>query len=279
MKIGKLRLKLFGKGMSNAEAKALKGVVFDRSENTIFDIPYASENDERLKFDLLKAKEEKRKNVLIIDVHGGAYYHGHRVNNYKFCNVFREVGYDVVVADYRLTDAKKGYSVESEIRDLLTMLSFIQENKEKYGLSTERLVVMGDSAGGHFALLLSEILQSKELQKEWGVDLSGLSLKATVVSCPVYDFAGAVYASGMRKSGSDYMYGKGWENEEWTKKLDPRVYLASLHGPVFVSSCQNDFLKAHAILLDKELTENRCDHTFCFLETTDKKSWPCSQRH
>ena len=41
MKIGKLALKYIGWLMGSGENAALKHVVFDRSPNTIFDIPYS----------------------------------------------------------------------------------------------------------------------------------------------------------------------------------------------------------------------------------------------
>ena len=39
MKIGKLLLRFIGLSMSRSEERGLKGVVFDKSENTIFNIP------------------------------------------------------------------------------------------------------------------------------------------------------------------------------------------------------------------------------------------------
>ncbi|MBP5091432.1 MAG: alpha/beta hydrolase [Bacilli bacterium] len=257
--------------MSRSEERGLKGVVFDKSENTIFNIPYSDVDDERLRFDLLKASKEKAKGVLIVDIHGGAYFHGHRINNYKFSNYFREEGYDVVVADYRLTSLGNNLNVETEVRDLLSLLSYLQKHLGDYGLKKDKLVIMGDSAGGHFALLLSEIVEDIELQNKWGVDLSFLKLSATVVSCPVYDFDVSVYSSGLSKSGKDYMYGKGHEDREWTRKLDPRPYISSIKAPIFVSSCRNDFLKKHSKTLDEDLNKLGHDHAFVFLESASGK--------
>jgi acetyl esterase/lipase len=271
MKIGKLALKFIGWRMGSGEKAALKHVVFDRSPNTIFDIPYSDVEDERLKFDLLKSSGEKRKNVLLIDIHGGAYYHGHRSCNYAFSNYFREQGYDVVVADYRLTDASKGLSVKTEVQDLLKLFAYLEAHLKDYGLENDKLVIMGDSAGGHFAMLTSEICLDENLQKKWGVDANLPKISATVVCCPVYDFTTAVYSSGLSKSGQTYMYGLGYEDEEWTKSLDPREHIKSLSVPVFVSSCFNDFLKEHSIKLDKELNEFGAEHSFVWIETKNKK--------
>ena len=271
MIIGKLLLQLIGRSMQNGEDKNLRGVIFDRTENTIFDIPYSKTDDERLKFDLLKASGDKRKDALIINIHGGAYYHGHRINNYQVADYFRAAGYDVAVADYRLTSVKEGRSVETEVRDLLECVYYLQDHLGDYGLENDKIIIMGDSAGGHFALLLSEILQDGELQNKWGVGVFSKKISATVVSCPVYDFAISVYWSGLSKSGRDYMYGKGWEDEEWTKKLDSRLYIKSLKAPVFISSCENDFLKEHSFLLNSDLKTIGLEHEFCFIGNKDKK--------
>ena len=250
MKIGKLALKFIGWRMGSGEKAALKHVVFDRSPNTIFDIPYSDVEDERLKFDLLKSSGEKRKNVLLIDIHGGAYYHGHRSCNYAFSNYFREQGYDVVVADYRLTDASKGLSVKTEVQDLLKLFAYLEAHLKDYGLENDKVVIMGDSAGGHFAMRTSEICLDENLKKKWGVDAN---------------------LPKISKSGQTYMYGLGYEDEEWTKSLDPREHIKSLSVPVFVSSCFNDFLKEHSIKLDKELNELGAEHSFVWIATKNKK--------
>ena len=270
MKIGPFAMDLIVRFMDKNDRKRISSFRFLSDENHLYDIPYIDDGDEHHKFDLMKASKEKRKNRLIIDIHGGAYIYGIRKNNAPFASVFWEEGYDVITVDYRLVSKANGVDVKEQIEDLLAFLSFLEKNLKTYGLEKDEIFLVGDSAGGHFALLLAEILLDERLQKDWGVKLA-LPVKAVLVNCPVYDFVAATEVATMNKKAKVKMFGPHYEDLKWVRLLDPRIHRKELTIPVFVSSCTNDFLKDHSVRANLDFVEDGIKHQFFFLESKKKK--------
>lgn len=270
MKMNAFLVGLFKKMMVKIDKGVLEGYEKKDDPHFHYDHPYVENPEERQHFDLYYAEEGKRKNVLLIDIHGGAYVHGWRKNNYSFAQVFREAGYDVVCADYRFVDPKAGTDVISEIQDLVAMLNEIKSKEKELGIEKDSWAITGDSAGGHFALFLSEVLSNQELREKWGILPEVPTPKCVLLNCPVFDLHASVY-EGLTKSGRKRMFGKIILEEGVVESIDPREHLDSLKCPIFVSSCYNDFLKANYFQLVDDCQKKGKECEYLFLETKDKE--------
>ncbi len=256
--------------MDRSERPFLKS--FKKPDNPLFsfDVPYVENPAERQHFDLFRADPEKRKNVLLIDIHGGAYLHGWRRNNYPFAQVFREEGYDVICGDYRYVEKKAKTDIKTEVQDLAAMFHYIKAHEGELGIAGDSWAITGDSAGGHFALLFAEILCDENLKNKWGMDANLPKPKCVLINCPVYDFQKAINGN-FTKAGRLRMFGEAVNDKELIPYLDPRANLKSLSIPLFFSSCYNDFLKENVVLLEDDCQELGIEYEKVFLETRDKK--------
>ncbi|MBO4541207.1 MAG: alpha/beta hydrolase [Bacilli bacterium] len=270
MKINPLIIFFLDKLMTKSEKPFLDS--FEKPDNPLFsfDVPYVENPKERQHFDLYRADPERRRNVLLIDIHGGGYIHGWRRNNYPFAQVFRDEGYDVICGDYRFVKKKDKTDIRTEVEDLVAMLNCIKAKEEELGLKDRAWALTGDSAGGHFALLLGEILCDEELKKTWGVDANLSKPKAVLINCPAYDFKimteGRFTRGGLRRMFGDIVFDK-----ELFDKLDPKKNLPSLQCPLFFTSCRNDGLKENYFSLEADCEKLGIEHEKLFLESEDKK--------
>lgn len=274
LRIARVWLRISNRIMISSNKKMWKDVVLPDGEGAFKNVNYAGDGDFYRGFDLFHAYGQRRKK-LVIDIHGGSYIYGTRINNFRFAELFLNRGYDVLLPDYRLVKKKTGVSVKDQISDLLLMLSYLKEHKKELGIEEDDIALMGDSAGGHLALFLQLVLDDSKLQQEWGIDLSGLESKAVVCICPVYDLEVLIKKNILSKRSKKYLFGECCLEPGFSEKISPRSHIASLNHPIFVSTCRNDFLNfkvagAHSDCLKADLEKEGKEFEFINLETKKK---------
>lgn len=86
---------------------------------------------------------------VIMWIHGG----GWKDLNRKWCLVYPQIerGYAVCSVDYRYSDEA---IFPAQMLDLKDALLFVKKNGEKYGYDGTKVILSGDSAGGHLCSLL-----------------------------------------------------------------------------------------------------------------------------
>ena len=86
---------------------------------------------------------------VILWIHGG----GWKDLNRKWCLVMPQLtrGYAICSVDYRYSDED---IFPAQMLDLKYALLFVKENGEKYGYDGSKVILSGDSAGGHLCSLL-----------------------------------------------------------------------------------------------------------------------------
>ena len=228
------------------------------------DYPFIDDGNEFHKMDIVYAQENK-KNACIIDIHGGAYMYSRHRDNYMFGLEFVKAGYDFVAIDYIPNNGKM--DTKDLISDCVVALKYIFSHLKELDLENREFFLTGDSAGGHFALLLSEMIMSKEVCETLGYEPFDVNIKGVLLNCPVYNFE-AMENSTLKKSGLKRMFGKKGLDRSWMRHLSPRTYISSFSLPIFVSTCKHDFLRNESLLLQKEYDPKLL--TFIDLDTDDK---------
>lgn len=89
---------------------------------------------------------------LVLWIHGGGWAAGSRAGFEEVAEDCASMGYVSATTDYRLTI--DGYRFPAQLEDVSAALQYLLDNAEKYQIDRNRVVVGGDSAGGHLALLL-----------------------------------------------------------------------------------------------------------------------------
>ena len=115
-----------------------------------FDIPITFPGNVRRTFDLIVPAGEASDISLLIWIHGGGWMEGEkRIFNEFERFVFR--GYAVLSIDYRFS---QDAPFPAQLEDCKTAVRWARANAEKYGYNAEKVIVGGNSAGGHLAALL-----------------------------------------------------------------------------------------------------------------------------
>lgn len=94
----------------------------------------------------------KVKRPAILWYHGGGFAIGSRKDTIPMMEFFASLGYVAATADYRLT--LSGARFPELMDDTREAYKYLRDNADKYNIDKEQIIVGGDSAGAHLALML-----------------------------------------------------------------------------------------------------------------------------
>jgi len=120
-------------------------------------VTYKVISDQELKLDLYLPKKKILNPVpLIVWIHGGAWERGSKddllIKNKLLCQRLLNEGYAVATLNYRLS----GEAIfPAQVADVNSAINYLMKNADAYSLKHHDVVVMGRSAGGHLASLIS----------------------------------------------------------------------------------------------------------------------------
>jgi len=88
----------------------------------------------------------------VILVHGGGWQYGNYLRTNNWPKLFRDAGYQVISVEYRLAspDTPTWDKAPMDVRDAV---AFIKTYAPKLGIDAQKIALLGQSAGGHLALL------------------------------------------------------------------------------------------------------------------------------
>ena len=130
----------------------------------IRDLEFARAGDVALKLDLHLPREKARA-PLIVWVHGGAWRSGSKKD--MPLGKLVEDGYAVASVDYRLSTQAK---FPAQIHDLKAAVRFLRGHGAEWKLPVKKILIAGDSAGGHLAALVGVSNGHAELEGAVGGD-------------------------------------------------------------------------------------------------------------
>lgn len=93
-------------------------------------------------------KPSSEKFPTLVFFHGGGWVQGDKESRVALLMPYLQKGYNVVNVEYRVGMG----TVPNAAEDALTTLKWIAENGSKYTIDTDKIVLTGNSAGGHLAL-------------------------------------------------------------------------------------------------------------------------------
>lgn len=146
------------------------------ASNVLRDVEYAQVNGLSLKLDLHLPPGDVRPPT-IVWVHGGAWRSGSKSS--MPLGPLVDAGYAVASADYRLSTQAR---FPAQIHDLKAAIRFLRGHGQQWHLSTERIVIAGDSAGAHLATLAGVSHGHPELEGNVGADRTESSRVQGIVS-------------------------------------------------------------------------------------------------
>jgi acetyl esterase/lipase len=126
-------------------------------------ITYLTANNYEAKLDVYKRRDTTAPQPTLIWIHGGGWTGGTKEAAMPAFLPWMEMGWNVVNVEYRLA---KVSLAPAAVEDCLCALRWVAAQAKTYQFDTTRLVVSGDSAGGHLALTTGMIPESAGLDRE-----------------------------------------------------------------------------------------------------------------
>jgi acetyl esterase/lipase len=126
-------------------------------------ITYLTANNTDLKLDMYQARGQSVPQPTVIYIHGGGWTGGSKETNVLNLLPYMEMGWNVVNVEYRLARISLA---PAAVEDCLCALRWVIRNAREYNVDTSRIVVTGNSAGGHLALTTGMIPPSAGLDRQ-----------------------------------------------------------------------------------------------------------------
>ncbi|SMD32467.1 Acetyl esterase/lipase [Reichenbachiella faecimaris] len=113
------------------------------------DIIYKQVDSWQGRLDLYYPMDTTVLHPLVINIHGGGWSHGVKESQRGFVSFFKN-NFVVANVEYRLENQTKA---PAAIEDVRCALIYLLNQVQYYGIDSDKIVLMGGSAGGHLALM------------------------------------------------------------------------------------------------------------------------------
>lgn len=209
-------------------SKGLKLNIIEEKEGRITQIQEAE------LFAFLPAKEE-RKPMAIIIIPGGGYRHlTYDLGGYSYAKWLNTLGISAFVLNYRLPTSPDLKQREiGPLQDIQAAIKLIRKNAAKYGISSDQIGVLGTSAGGHLAAMVSNTSTDyTELKGDW--ENYSTIPNFTILVSPVIDLGEFAH-----KGSRDNLLGENASAEK-IKEYSMQNRVTEKTPPTILFHAQND---------------------------------------
>ncbi len=190
-------------------------------------LTYLTASNYELKLDIYKRRDTTGPQPTLIFIHGGGWVNGTKEQSLMAVMPWFEMGWNVVNVEYRLG---KVALAPAAVEDCLCALRYIAAQAKTYDIDTTRLVVTGESAGGHLALTTGMIPESAGLDRQ----CPGAPLPKVAA---IIDWYGIVDVNDLLDGDNRKTYAVQWlgslpNREEVARRVSPMTYVRPGLPPV-----------------------------------------------
>ena len=126
-------------------------------------VTYLTASNQDNKVDLYLPRGTDSPTPVLVYIHGGGWVGGSKESSMLRLIPWMEMGWAVVNVQYRLGEVSLA---PAAVEDCLCALRWIIRNASNYNIDPERIVVTGNSAGGHLALTTGMVPASAGLDRQ-----------------------------------------------------------------------------------------------------------------
>lgn len=171
-------------------------------------------------------------------IHGGGWRSGNRTQHYPLAQRLAGLGYVCFTPEYRLS-AEALYP--AAVYDLKSALRWIRANAKKYNVDTNKIAVLGFSAGGELAAFLGTTMGNSKFEGDECNPKSSSSVNAIVDLDGTLSFVHPESGEGddsKRISAATYWFGYSKkENPKLWEEASPLTYVSKNTPPtLFINS-------------------------------------------
>jgi acetyl esterase/lipase len=202
-------------------------------------ITYCKIGDRKLSVDAFYPSSKSKCNgAAIMIIHGGGWRSGNRTQHYPLAQRLADLGYVCFTPEYRLSTEAL---YPAAVYDLKSALRWIHANAGKYNVDTNKIAVLGFSAGGQLAALLGVTAGNAKLEGDESNQKYSSSVKAIVDLDGTLSFVHPESGEGddsKKTSAATYWFGYSKkENPALWQEASPLTYVGKNTPPtIFINS-------------------------------------------
>ena len=229
-------------GPVTAEAQSAKSFVEVAAGYRVTpDVTYLRAGGVDLTLDVYHPRELTEPNPTLIYFHGGGWTNGSKDGSSLTFLPYLEMGWTVVNVAYRLADAAHA---PAAVEDCRCALRWVYRNAEQYHFDLDRLVLTGNSAGGHLSLTTGMLPASAGLDRQcpgnrrrvWS---TGTTSTAELTVAAIINWYGITDVVDLidRTPGPSGSFTEAWlgsrlDREEVARRVSPLTYVRSGLPPI-----------------------------------------------
>ena len=222
-------------------------------------VTYLTASNVELKLDVYQRRGVTTPQPTVIYMHGGFWVAGNKEGATMNLMPWLEMGYNVVNVEYRLGRVALA---PAALEDCFCALRFLSDQAKTYNIDVTKIIVTGESAGGHLALSLGIIPESAGLDRECAG--SPLPKVAAVVNWFGVADVNDVIDDGPHKANAAARWlGSLPNRDEIAHRVSPLTYIRAglppimtIHGDADTTVPYEQAVRLHAAL-DKAGVTNR----------------------
>ena len=215
-------------------------------------VTYHKANNRENKVDLYLPRGVDGPVPVLMYIHGGGWRGGSKESSVLRLLPWLEKGWAVVNVQYRLAEISLA---PAAVEDCLCALRWVIRNAEEYDIDPDRIVVTGNSAGGHLALTTGMVPASAGLDRECPGN-EDLSVAAIINWYGITDVGDLLHGPNMKTYAVTWM-GSMPNRFEIAERVSPLTYVRDGLPPILTIHGDADptVPYQHGIRLQEELTK------------------------
>jgi len=192
-------------------------------------ITYGVQNNFETKLDVYQRRDTTGPQPTLMFIHGGGWVGGSKEGSTMSIMPWLEMGWNVVNVEYRLGRVSLA---PAAVEDCLCALRWVRTHAGEYNFDVNRLVLTGESAGGHLSLTTGMIPQSAGLDRQCpGQDLPKVAA--------IIDWFGITDVNDLLDGPNQKTYAVAWfgslpNKVEIAKRVSPLEYVRQDLPPVLM---------------------------------------------
>ncbi len=204
-------------------------------------ITYLRAGGQELKLDFYQARGTTGPAPTLVYIHGGGWTNGSKESSALTFLPYLEMGWNVANVEYRMADVAHA---PAAVEDCRCALRWVYRNAERYNIDVDRIVVTGNSAGGHLSLTTGMLPASAGLDRQcpgdrnrtWSTgttSMAELSVAAIINWYGITDVVGLMHGPpGSSGNFTEAWLGSRSDREEIARRVSPLTYVRPGLPPV-----------------------------------------------
>ena len=207
------------------QEKEYTSVDYPESYTAEINVVYTQEGNWKGYMDIFTNPNTVNPTPILINIHGGGWKSGQKESQTGLETFFSR-GYAVANVAYRLIDVAPA---PAAIEDVRCALLYIYKNAKALNIDTNKIVIMGGSAGGHLALMAGLLGNNRSFDTNCP-NTERIKVAAIINKYGVTDLTPLAY----RNSPRDWL-GLNNMDADFVKSVSPINYVSQNSPPIFIA--------------------------------------------